>query len=119
MINERLNPQTGDYDGANARSDTLMHAVYVRLLTPLGGWWASVPRERWPEHPDSLAEMKRNWSEPWGDRRQELVFIGSGMDWAAITERLDAALVDTQDFRPSDWKALPDPFPQWGQRRTA
>ncbi|MFC3527717.1 GTP-binding protein [Paracoccus mangrovi] len=91
----------------------------ISTVVPLGGWWASVPRERWPEHPDALAEMKRNWSEPWGDRRQELVFIGSGMDWAAITERLDAALVDTQDFRPSDWKALPDPFPQWGQRRTA
>ena len=46
MINERLNPQTGDYDGANARTDTLMHAVYVRLLTPLGSWFSEPPVRR-------------------------------------------------------------------------
>lgn len=91
----------------------------MSTVVPLGGWWAAVPRERWPEHPDALADMKRNWSEPWGDRRQELVFIGSGMDWAAITQRLDGALIDAQDFRPGDWAALPDPFPQWGERRPA
>ncbi len=88
-------------------------------VTPLGGWWASVPRERWPTHPDSLAEVAKNWVEPWGDRRQELVFIGAGMDRAAITARLDAALVEAQDFTPEAWAKLPDPFPQWGQRRVA
>ena len=91
----------------------------ISSLRPLGGWWASVPRERWPSHPDSLAEVARNWEEPWGDRRQELVFIGAGMDRAAITARLDAALVDASDFTPTEWASLPDPFPQWGQRRVA
>ncbi|WP_313349769.1 GTP-binding protein [Paracoccus sp. (in: a-proteobacteria)] len=88
-------------------------------VTPLGGWWASVPRDRWPTHPDSLAEVDMNWEEPWGDRRQELVFIGAGMDKAALTARLDAALVDVLDFTPQAWAKLPDPFPQWGQRRVA
>ncbi|WP_323010049.1 GTP-binding protein [Paracoccus sp. (in: a-proteobacteria)] len=88
-------------------------------VTPLGGWWASVPRERWPTHPDSLAEVDMNWEEPWGDRRQELVFIGAGMDKAALTAWLDAALVDALDFTPQAWAKLPDPFPQWGQRRVA
>lgn len=88
-------------------------------VTPLGGWWASVPRERWPTHPDSLAEVDMNWEEPWGDRRQELVFIGAGMDKAALTARLDAALVEVLDFTPQAWAKLPDPFPQWGQRRVA
>ncbi|RDD95403.1 GTP-binding protein [Paracoccus pantotrophus] len=88
-------------------------------VTPLGGWWASVPRDRWPTHPDSLQDIGKVWQEPWGDRRQELVFIGSGMDPAAITKALDDALVEARDFTPEAWAGLPDPFPQWGQRRVA
>lgn len=91
----------------------------ISSVKPLGGWWASVPQDRWPSHPEALAEMEKNWVEPWGDRRQELVFIGSGMDRAAITAALDAALVEAVDFTPQAWTKLPDPFPQWGQRNVA
>ena len=88
-------------------------------VSPLGIWWAGLPRERWPSHPDALAEMRRNWVEPWGDRRQELVFIGAGMDAEAISTALDEALVMAADYTPGDWVGLPDPFPQWGNRRVA
>ena len=86
-------------------------------VTPLGGWWASVPRDRWPTHPDALAEVAEKWAEPWGDRRQEIVFIGASMDRAAITAALDTALIASTDFTPDAWSDLPDPFPVW--RRTA
>jgi G3E family GTPase len=89
----------------------------VSSVTPLGGWWASVPLERWPTHPDALDEVKGKWQEPWGDRRQEIVFIGAAMDRVAITKALDAALLTSADFSPEAWKDLPDPFPTW--RRTA
>lgn len=85
-------------------------------VTPLGGWWASVPRERWPTQAEALREVAGKWLEPWGDRRQELVFIGAGMDRAAITAALDAALVPAAAFTPADWARLPDPFPVWGKR---
>lgn len=88
-------------------------------VTPLGGWWASVPRDRWPTHPDALREVAALWLDPWGDRRQELVFIGAGMDRAALTARLDAALIEAEAFTPEAWVRLPDPFPQWGTRRVA
>ena len=88
-------------------------------VKPLGGWWAAVPRERWPDHPEALANMRANWVEPWGDRRQELVFIGAGMDIAGLRAALDACLHDAPDFTPADWTGLPDPFPQWGTRRAA
>jgi G3E family GTPase len=84
-------------------------------IAPLGPWWAAVPRERWPTHPDALAEIHGKWQEPWGDRRQELVFIGIGLDPAALTERLDAALLDVDKFAPKSWASLPDPFPSWRQ----
>ncbi|WP_322890447.1 MULTISPECIES: GTP-binding protein [unclassified Yoonia] len=91
----------------------------VSSVTPLGGLWVSVPRDRWPTHPDMLAEVAGKWAEPWGDRRQELVFIGAGMDEAAIRAMLDAALIPAQDFTPDAWTGLADPFPQWGKRQAA
>ncbi|ADO41237.1 cobalamin synthesis protein, P47K [Ketogulonicigenium vulgare Y25] len=85
----------------------------MSTVVPLGSWWAAVPQERWPTHPDSLAEMRARWDDVWGDRRQELVFIGADMDKAALVALLDAALVDTDGFQPKVWAKLPDPFPQW------
>jgi G3E family GTPase len=82
-------------------------------VTPLGRWWASVPAERLPKHPDAQAEIAAKWAEPWGDRRQEIVFIGAGLDREAISAALDAALVTAADFTPRAWRDLPDPFPQW------
>lgn len=84
-------------------------------VSPLGRWWAAVPPERWPEHEGARAEIAAHWQAPWGDRRQELVFIGSGMDRAAITRRLEGCLVGPGDrFDPARYRSLPDPFPRWG-----
>ena len=85
----------------------------VSSVAPLGGWWASVPQERWPTHPDALKEVAGKWQEPWGDRRQEIVFIGHGMDEPSLRARLDAALVPATTFTPDAWTNLPDPFPSW------
>ena len=90
----------------------------VSSVAPLGSWWASVPKERWPTHPDALKEVASKWQEPWGDRRQEIVFIGHGMDEAALRAQLDAALVPAKAFTPEAWTGLSDPFPGW-QRRVA
>ena len=89
----------------------------MSTVSPMGGWWASVPRDRWPTHTDALAEVAGKWQEPWGDRRQEIVFIGADLDRTAITAALDAALVTSADFTPEAWRDLPDPFPVW--RKTA
>jgi hypothetical protein len=58
----------------------------------------------------------------WGDRRQEIVFIGLSdqMNEAAIRKELDAALVGRDDaFTPAAWARLPDPFPDWTPRNAA
>ncbi|MFN4193119.1 MAG: GTP-binding protein [Tabrizicola sp.] len=88
----------------------------VSSVTPLGIWWASVPRERWPTHPEALKEVLSKWQEPWGDRRQEIVFIGAGLDETALRARLDAALVPATAFIPKAWAGLSDPFPNWQRR---
>ena len=83
-------------------------------IKPLGTWWAAVPKERWPDHPSARAYMDTHWQEPWGDRRQELVFIGSGIDWPRLKARLDAALLPEEVAGgPEALPDLPDPFPLW------
>ncbi|GAB1480548.1 GTP-binding protein [Paracoccaceae bacterium] len=91
----------------------------VSSVAPLGRWWSAVPAARLPTHPDARAEIMARWVEPWGDRRQELVFIGQGLDAAALTARLDAALVQTAEFTPAAWADLPDTFPLWRAQAAA
>ncbi|MDV7143742.1 GTP-binding protein [Tropicimonas sp. TH_r6] len=86
----------------------------ISSVTPLGRWWASLPEERLPAHPEAQAEIARNWAEPWGDRRQEIVFIGVGLNREAISTALNDALIDTSDLSADAWRNLPDPFPKWG-----
>lgn len=62
-------------------------------IRPTGRWWAAMPRTHWPPEPEAQARIRSNWRPPFGDRRQELVFIGSGLDQAAIDAALDACLV--------------------------
>ena len=86
-------------------------------ISPLGTWWASVPSDRWPDNPALKNYLDANWLEPWGDRRQELVFIGAGIDWPRLKARLDAALLP-DDFNP-ETAALEDPFPIWKRQDIA
>lgn len=89
-------------------------------IKPLGTWWASVPQDRWPTHEGARAYMAQNWQEPWGDRRQELVFIGAGIDWSALKTSLDSCLVPEHLAPgPDALPDLPDPFPFWRRSEEA
>jgi G3E family GTPase len=81
----------------------------------MGRWWAAVPKNRWPEDGSFEEFVLKHWDPVWGDRRQELVFIGIGMDEAKIRAALDACLVKADAFEPESWAKLSDPFPAWGE----
>ncbi len=83
---------------------------------PAGFWWAATPKDRWPQDPASVTWIESNMEEPWGDRRQELVFIGQQLPREKMMEELDAALLTAEELsRGMDaWNAiLDDPFPSW------
>ncbi|AXT34520.1 GTP-binding protein [Phaeobacter sp. LSS9] len=89
-------------------------------VKPLGNWWASVPVERHPTHEQGRAYIKAHWQEPWGDRRQELVFIGSGIDWAGLKAQLDGCLVPAEVATgPDQLPGYTDPFPIWRRPEAA
>ena len=80
----------------------------------MGFWWANVPADRWPNDPFWRQSLKKRWNDIYGDRRQEIVFIGTDMDEADIRSRLDACLVPGKPgMEIGAWATLPDPFPVW------
>lgn len=82
-----------------------------------GLWWASIPKQYWPEDEGWHQSMQPYLDPFWGDRRQELVFIGTEtMDEGAICAALDNCLVEADNFAPDEWASLYDPFEQWDQR---
>lgn len=82
-----------------------------------GLWWSAVDPAQWPDDPEYLAQIRKQWHADVGDRRQELVFIGIGMDETGMREQLDHCLLSDAELRqgPEAWRALPDPFPRWGR----
>lgn len=80
----------------------------------VGLWWASPSAELPP--PATKERLRGVWDATYGDRRQELVFIGIGLDEAALRRRLDACLLDDGEVALGRlaWKDFPDPFPAWG-----
>lgn len=83
-------------------------------LEPGGRWWATVPRSAWPQEPEVVAQIEKECQGEYGDRRQELVFIGIGMDEAALRAGLDRCLLtDGEWARPTQWSRFVDPIMPW------
>lgn len=80
-----------------------------------GMFWKSMPKADWPTDEDSLNEIKKQWVEPFGDMRQELVFIGQNLDKKAMTSALEQCLLSEDEVLQgkSYWTTLSDPFPEW------
>ena len=80
-----------------------------------GWWWDAAVAENWPQDPAHRARIEAAFDGPYGDRRQELVFIGQHLDADAIRARLDACLLNDAELAlgPVGWRALRDPFPDW------
>ncbi|PPC62034.1 hypothetical protein C1Y41_14695 [Pantoea sp. ICBG 1758] len=80
-----------------------------------GMWWANVPQQHWPEDRESRDYIIQNWAEDTGDARQELVFIGIGMDEPQLRLKLNSALLTDEEMQAGSdsWATLHDPFQPW------
>ena len=82
-----------------------------------GMFWKAVPKKNWPSDKEYLASIKKQWVEPFGDMRQELVFIGQNLNEGSMIEALDSCLLSEEEVLQGKayWKTLSDPFPAWEQ----
>ncbi|KPZ53918.1 zinc metallochaperone GTPase ZigA [Pseudoalteromonas sp. P1-25] len=80
-----------------------------------GMFYKAIPKKDWPTDPELLADINSKWVEPFGDMRQELVFIGQSLNKQAMIKALDDCLLPEdavlkgKDF----WRTYNDPFPIW------
>ena len=85
-------------------------------ISPAGKWWAAVPKNEWNlEDPNMIEDVRKNWTEPYGDRRQEIVIIGTDIDKESITKRIENCLLTDDELQlgPDEWKLFPDPIQPW------
>ncbi len=82
-----------------------------------GMFWKAVPKTRWPVDEGHLAAINAQWEEPFGDMRQELVFIGQNLDQKSMVQALNDCLLSEDELLKGKeyWVTLDDPFPQWGE----
>ena len=82
---------------------------------PVGYWWAAAFKSRWPDDEETLQSIMKDWKEPFGDRRQQIVYIGQNLPKDAMTTELDRCLLTDEEMvrGPEVWRKLPDPFPEW------
>lgn len=80
-----------------------------------GMFYKAIPKKDWPTDPELLADINSKWVEPFGDMRQELVFIGQSLNKQAMIEALnDCLLPEDAVLKGKDfWRTYNDPFPIW------
>jgi len=87
----------------------------ITELSPHAMWWARVPQSEWPDDPETRAGILAEFEGEYGDRRQELVFIGMKLDEASMRASLDACLLTDAEMNsgPEIWTVFRDPLPAW------
>jgi G3E family GTPase len=66
-----------------------------------GVWWSSMSfeeRNHYPVFTDNQKLIEKDWTAEFGDRKNELVFIGLDMNQDLITKQLDACLCDDEEI---------------------
>ena len=93
----------------------------ARVHEAAGLWWSAAPRESWPDDPEDIARIRRKMEGEYGDRRQELVFIGVSMDETQLRRDLDACLLTDKEMALGRrvWAVFDDPFPSWRMKADA
>jgi G3E family GTPase len=78
-------------------------------------WYAALPKDQWPEDEASLSALASIWHEPYGDRMQEIVFIGIDVERDTIEASLNTCLLTDEEMAvgPKGWAQWEDPFGAW------
>ena len=90
-------------------------AGQIVTLECSGIWYAASPQEEWPTDPEDLEALQKDWDPVYGDRGQELVFIGQAYDEVKIRDLLNKCLLtEEEDLAGAPaWSKFNDPLPKW------
>ncbi|NYF77793.1 GTP-binding protein [Granulicella arctica] len=94
--------------------ETVLFSKAGRTLTfePSGLWLAADPDGHDPDDPELAEYIGKVWEHPFGDRRQEIVLIGAGMDRLMLEAGFSSALLTDAEMAkgPNAWAQYKNPF---------
>ena len=85
-------------------------------LEKAGVWWASMnfnERTNYQSFVDNREYIESKWDKQWGDRMNELVFIGQDIDKEKMIAGLEKCLLQDSEYKQFESKkGFADPFPK-------
>lgn len=92
----------------------LSHCGALVRTTGRSWWWSAISKTLWPRDPLWRRELEATWDPRYGDRKQELVFIGTDVDPNELCKKLDLCLTDSWPSQMySELVDEEDCFPIW------
>lgn len=73
-----------------------------------GVWWSSMPFQKRSEYVafiENQREIESDWDKTFGDRKNEIVFIGQDMDEEKIKSDLEGCLSTFEELTKGNWRA--------------
>ncbi len=97
-------------------SAELSQSGAARRYRAVTSWWAATLRGKVVEPRDMEEMIGVPWDPQFGDRRQQIAFVGIHLDVQALRHRLDACLLSDAELSGGmeSWQSYADPFPPWG-----
>ncbi|MGG0337139.1 GTP-binding protein [Priestia aryabhattai] len=96
----------------NNMAGLLSQAGTSIMIQGAGEWVATYTAEEREQTLKEEPELRAKWNEQFGDRINELVFIGIDMNEDEIIKTLDRCLLTTEEMN-QDWAAFKDPLPKF------
>ncbi|TFD96333.1 GTP-binding protein [Dysgonomonas capnocytophagoides] len=81
------------------------------VVERIGSWWASFPTTERNQHPSFQANeeyIMGRWDKTWGDRMNEIVFIGQDMDEKKIRQEMEYCLCTDIEYNAYQNELLTD-----------
>jgi G3E family GTPase len=81
-----------------------------------GSWLAT--RDAHSRETEMPEHARKQWTEPFGDRRQTFGIMALDTDRTTLQTALDRCLLSDAEMNqgPEEWRNFPDPFPSWSHQ---
>lgn len=94
------------------------HSGRILMLNPMTSWYAARPEEEWDvEDDEEIDNIRKKFDGKYGDRRQEIVFIGINLKKDEMISSLDSCLLDESEMHHHSSYCRQgfyyDPLPAW------
>ncbi len=81
-------------------------------VEPSGRWIADLSENEIKQYLKEYPSLKKLWNDEFGDRMNEIVFIGTSLNTADVTQQLNKCLLSDEEMK-MNWIEFEDNFPEF------